>query len=814
MLRSLTPNLKHTMSNFSLLLLIFFTLLFSLKAYISYATTDTISLTSSITGNQTLISKEGKFELGFFKPTKNSSNYYIGIWYKNIPTQTVVWVANRVEPITDPNLSQLQLSNDGNLVLLNTSNHQIWSTDTNSKATYAVLLDTSNLVLTNGSGSIVWQSFDHPADTWMPGGRVGYNKITQEYNGITCWESYDNPAPCPFTERLDPDGSNQYVILWNRTETYWKSGLWTGKYFSQVPNTGLNSPNFLNVTFTNTWDRKYATYTLTDNSMLARSIINSNGQLQILYWINNTQEWQPIYTEPSSQCNVYSFCGSYGICDITQTNICSCIKGFEPLSEKDWKSSDFNKGCVRKTKLQCRESNNTHKDGFIKMGNVRLPDNALSLSILGEKECEYACLKNCSCVAHSYYNGCLIWTKEIRNLEQFYGIGNDRAVDLYIRMAASDLPNLSYSPKILIRVAIGIVVGLIIILFSIFSVILFHRKWRRRSMLNKVKDSLIMFSYSDLQILTKNFSESIGSGGFGSVFKGWLPDQTEVAVKRLEGSNQGEKQFQTEVSTLAAIQHINLIKLRGFCSKTNKRLVVYEYMSGGSLGFLLFKETITNLSWKMRYQIILGIARGVAYLHEECRETIIHCDIKPDNILLDSNYCAKVADFGMAKLIGHDFSRVLTTIRGTIGYLAPEWFTGQSITTKVDVYSFGMMLFEIISGKRNTRNFEEDNVMGYFPYWAAKRIDEDNIVELLDERLQGLECDMNELKRVCRIALWCIQDSEFHRPSMSQVVKGLEGVLEISIPPIPRALEQYSMWAKMLSTNYSSPLSDNEISED
>ncbi|KAJ3670329.1 hypothetical protein LUZ60_010653 [Juncus effusus] len=302
------------------------------------------------------------------------------------------------------------------------------------------------------------------------------------------------------------------------------------------------------------------------------------------------------------------------------------------------------------------------------------------------------------------------------------------------------------------------------------------------------KDSLIMFSYSDLIVVTKNFSERLEGGGFGSVFKGSLPDLTEVAVKKLEGVNQGEKQFRAEVSTFGAIQHVNLVKLRGFYSEMDKMLLVYVYMPSGSLDNVLFNGKRNNLNWKMRYQIILGIACGITYLHEECIEKIIHCDIKPGNILLDSNFCAKVADFGMGKLIGRNFCRVLTTMRGTC-YLAAEWLLGQPVTTKVDVYSFGMMFFEIISGKRNSRDFEEDDTIVYFPSWTAKQVIDDNICNLLDEGLQDSEYDMDELKRACIIACWCIHDLEFHRPSMSQVVKVLEGVLEINVPPMPRALK-------------------------
>ncbi|KAJ3670320.1 hypothetical protein LUZ60_010644 [Juncus effusus] len=304
----------------NLYFLFFFSLFFSLKPYFSFSRTNSISLTSSLRSNQTLISKQEKFELGFFKPSQ--------------------------KPITDPHSSQLKISNDGNLVLLNSSSHQIWSTNTASKVTHAILSDTSNLILKNGSGSIVWQSFDHPGNTLMPGVRFGYNKITRQYTDITCWESPDNPAPAPFTMRFDPDGSNQYIMWWNGSEIYWWSGLWTGTYFMQLPNVAFSNPLKIKLTFTNTYDGKYVKYTLTENSIIARIILNSDGQYQISHWLNNIKGWQPYSIQPVSQCDVYSVCGPYGICDTTKTIPCSCIKGFEPLHEKDWESNDFNKVCV------------------------------------------------------------------------------------------------------------------------------------------------------------------------------------------------------------------------------------------------------------------------------------------------------------------------------------------------------------------------------------------------------------------------------------------------------------------------------------
>ncbi|KAF5195413.1 G-type lectin S-receptor-like serine/threonine-protein kinase [Thalictrum thalictroides] len=266
-----------------------------------------------------------------------------------------------------------------------------------------------------------------------------------------------------------------------------------------------------------------------------------------------------------------------------------------------------------------------------------------------------------------------------------------------------------------------------------------------------------------------------------------MSDSTPVAVKKLECSA-GEKQFRSEVNTVGLIQHVNLIRLLGFCAEGSKRLLVYEYMPNGSLSTYLFGRDSTLLDWNMRYQIALGIARGLQYLHEKCRDCIIHCDIKPENILLDAALNAKVADFGLAKLLGRNFSRVLTTMRGTRGYLAPEWISGVAITPKADVYSYGMVLFEIISGRRNL-DMDNNEMVNYFPARAVKITSrEEEVISLLDPRLEG-NANVKELTTACRVACWCIQDAEGNRPSMGQIVQVLEGLSEIGTSPVPSFLK-------------------------
>jgi serine/threonine protein kinase len=212
-------------------------------------------------------------------------------------------------------------------------------------------------------------------------------------------------------------------------------------------------------------------------------------------------------------------------------------------------------------------------------------------------------------------------------------------------------------------------------------------------------------------------------------------------------------------------------------------------MSNGSLEVHLFSSNDIVLEWSTRYQIATGVARGLSYLHEGCRECIIHCDIKPENILLDTSFVPKISDFGMATIVGRNFSRVLTTFRGTVGYLAPEWISGEAITQKVDVYSFGMVLLEIVSGRRNSpKVYTSDSYhASYFPMQAISMLHGGDVNSLVDPRLCG-EFNLEEAIRLCMVAFWCIQDNEFDRPTMGEVVWVLEGLQELDMPPMPRQL--------------------------
>ncbi|XP_031497393.1 G-type lectin S-receptor-like serine/threonine-protein kinase At2g19130 isoform X1 [Nymphaea colorata] len=741
---------------------------------------NTISSGQALTGNQTITSSKGVFELGYVF-LGNPKRYYLGIRYKQIPTDNVVWVANRDKPLQD-NTAEFKISEDGNLVLLTQSKVISWSTNVtstpSSPSRIVVLEDSGNLVLRDANSSDkLWDSFSHPTHTWLPGGSLGLNKVTNENQLLTSWKNKEDPSPGPFSLELDPNGSAQYFIVWNRTQQYWTSGVWNNQTFSGVPEMRANY--LYNFSFVENDTARYFTYSVYNSSILTKFVIDLSGQIKQLTWVEESQQWIVFWAQPRDQCEVYGLCGDFGVCDQDKQNPCNCVDGFEPASPQVWGLSDWSGGCRRKVALQCE------RDQFSLQPGLNSPANNSTVRVNNAEGCKSACLEDCSCTAYSYQNsGCLIWKGGLLNLRQ-QSVGNENSI--YVRVSNLETLDRVLNKKNAATVIIGVSVGSVLAILVIIWLLVWIFRKLSSSQDSKMQGMLVSFRYKDLQTATKNFSDKLGGGGFGSVFKGTLPDSSVVAVKKLEGPRQGEKQFRTEVSTIGTIQHVNLVRLRGFCSEGMKRLLVYDFMQNGSLDFHLFNFNSEPLNWRTRYEIAVGTARGISYLHEKCRDCIIHCDIKPENILLDAQFCPKVADFGLAKLLGREFSRVLTTFRGTRGYLAPEWLSGLPITAKADVYSYGMMLLELISGRRNVEH-SEDGKVGYFPTWAANKILESEEFALLDPRLGG-EADVGELTIACRIAIWCIQDEENSRPSMGQVVQVFEKLLEFGKPPVPRSLQ-------------------------
>ncbi|XP_074369221.1 G-type lectin S-receptor-like serine/threonine-protein kinase At2g19130 [Apium graveolens] len=766
-----------------LLVLLLFVLFFETPLYEG---TNVITIGQTLTGNETILSENGTFELGFFTPGK-SQNYYIGIWYKSFANKTVVWVANRNHPVSNPYNSELKLLPNGNLVLLDESKIQIWSSNSTAEkdnSTSAILFDNGNFVTRDNQdfSNIIWQSFDYPTDTWLPGGgKVGYNKIKKEKISLSPWKNAEDPAPSVFSLEVEPNGTS-HNLIYNRTIQYWSTGEWTGTNFVYVPEIDRNS-YIKNLKYISNVNESKFTYDIGFPKILTRFMIDVTGQLR--QFIFREGQWVAFWARPG-QCDVLKFCGAFGTCNELKEPHCNCLQEYEPKVTMNWALGDYTDGCIRRSSFKCGVGQG--EDTFLSIKNMRFSfkdtGDVHSLDVDSDKECKSACLRNCSCTGYVFDGGkCVVWNGEVYNFQELAS-DDSRGGVFRIRITKS-----RKSRKNIVWIVVGAIGGSFSLLGMVAILVLWLRKRKVGEYDGKAGD-LMLFKYKDIRKSTNDFSEKLGEGGFGSVFKGTLPNSVDIAVKRLKNLKQGEKQFRAEVSTIGQIQHINLVRLQGFCIEGEKRLLIFDFMKNGSLENHLFcQNSNVCLDWKARYNIMIGTARGLDYLHEKCRDCIIHCDIKPDNILLDDGFNPKVADFGLAKLLGREFSRVLTTIRGTRGYLAPEWISGDAITVKADVFSYGNLLFEILSGRRN-RDLLDDG--DYFPALVAEKLSKgEEVLHLLDQKLEG-DADLNEVARACKVACWCIQDDEKNRPTMGLVIQILEGTLEVGIPPIPWFLQGFT----------------------
>ncbi|KAK3404255.1 hypothetical protein EUGRSUZ_K00565, partial [Eucalyptus grandis] len=326
--------------------------------------------------------------------------------------------------------------------------------------------------------------------------------------------------------------------------------------------------------------------------------------------------------------------------------------------------------------------------------------------------------------------------------------------------------------------------------------ILLIHKWRRRhlAMDQNIEKYLqsnnnflpIRYSYSKIKKITGSFKDKLGEGGYGSVFKGKLRSGRDVAVKILKNGKANGQDFISEVATIGRIHHVNVVGLIGFCFEGSKQALVYDFMYNGSLDKHIFSQGQgTCLDCKEVYKIALGVARGIKYLHRECDMQILHFDIKPHNILLDKDLTPKVSDFGLARLYSPDHNTVsLTAARGTLGYMAPELVYKNigSISYKADVYSFGKLLMEMASRRKNADTVAGYSSDVYFPLWVHDQLSEGSNVPMEEFS----EEDKIIVEKMIIVALWCIQLNPNDRPSMHKVLEMLEGEAgDLQVPPKP-----------------------------
>ncbi|KAG5235606.1 G-type lectin S-receptor serine/threonine-protein kinase [Salix suchowensis] len=783
---------------------------------------DTINTTTSIRDGDTIVSAEGTFELGFFSPGK-SKNRYVGIWYGKIPVRTIVWVANRETPLNDSS-GVLRLTDLGILVILNLNRTIIWSSNSSRSASNpaAQLLDSGNLVVKEEGDNLentLWQSFEHPTDTILPGMKLGMNRITGIEWSMTSWNSPDDPSRGNFSCILIPYGYPELVVMQGSTIKY-RSGPWDGLRFSGIPN--LKQNPVYNFEFVISEEETFYRENLVDKSMLWRFMTDQNGDIPSFAWIEQTQSWLLYESANIDSCDRYSLCGANGLCNIHSSPVCECLNGFVPKVPTDWAVTVWSSGCVRRTPLNCSG------DGFLKISGVKMPETKASWfnKSLNLEECKNTCLKNCSCTAYSNMDirgegsGCLIWFGDLIDNRRL----SENEQNIYVRMAASelDINANSNGKKIIIisTLSTGIfLLGLVLVLYvwrrkhqkkekfdynkkmkiscflSYTPVLLAGsstgtgalKRWSNKN--RKEEDlELPLFDLDTLACATNNFSDEniLGQGGFGPVYKGTLTDGREIAVKRLSKySSQGIGEFKTEVEYIVKFQHRNLVQLLGCCLEGYEKMLVYEFLPNKSLDLYIFNETEdTLLDWPTRYSIINGIARGLLYLHQDSRLRVIHRDLKASNILLDYELNPKISDFGLARSFGgNEIEANTNKVVGTYGYISPEYAIDGLYSVKSDVFSFGVLVLEIVSGNKNRGFCHPDhnlNLLGH----AWRLFQEGRTMELVTQSVIEA-CNISQALRSIHVALLCVQDNRDDRPEMSSVVSMLSNENALPEPKHP-----------------------------
>ncbi|PRQ24440.1 putative protein kinase RLK-Pelle-SD-2b family [Rosa chinensis] len=743
--------------------------------------------------NQTWSSPDSSFSFGFIPsdPATSPPSFTAAITYSGgVP----IWSPGR----SVDSAGALHFLSSGALRLVDGSNKTIWDSDTASRGVSSAELDDSgNLVLRNGTGAAVWSSFDNPTDTIVPSQNFTVGKVLR--SGM-------------YSFKLVKNGN--LTLLWNDSIVYWNQGL-NSSVTNNTPNLtsptlGLQPIGILTIA-----DPKLPTAAIVAYSndyaeagdILRFLKLESDGNVRIYSSSKGSGDKIERWAAVTDQCQVFGYCGNMGICSYNDSNpICGCPSlNFEPVDPKDSRQ-----GCRRKMEIKDCPQSVTMLD----LDHTRFltypPETDSQIFFVGISACRLNCLVNDPCDAStSLSDGTgLCYYKTPGFLSGYHTPALTSSS--YIKVCGPVIPNppssLDSAVKkkdwkmrawIVVLVVVASLLGLMALEGGLWwwfcrNSPSFGALSAQYALLEYASGAPVQFSYKELQRSTKGFKEKLGAGGFGAVYKGILANRTVVAVKQLEGIEQGEKQFRMEVATISSTHHLNLVRLIGFCSEGRHRLLVYEFMKNGSLDDFLFateEQSGKFLSWENRFKIALGTARGITYLHEECRDCIVHCDIKPENILLDENYNSKVSDFGLAKLVSpkdHRY-RTLTSVRGTRGYLAPEWLANLPITSKSDIYSYGMVLLEIVSGRRNFEVSEETD-RRKFSIWAFDEFEKGNIKGIIDKRLADQDVDMDQVMRAIQVTFWCIQEQPSHRPMMGKVVQMLEGITEMGKPPSPRAI--------------------------
>ncbi|CAH8279776.1 unnamed protein product [Arabidopsis lyrata] len=611
-------------------------LISSFFVFFSYGTSLISTEPFTISSNKTIVSHNEVFELGIFKPEYSSPDedrWYLGIWYKKISERTYVWVANRDNPLSNP-IGTIRVWNS-NILLSDQSNTVVWSTSITEESErspiVAELLNEGNLVLRqsnnkDGGNKVLWQSFDFPTNTLLPGMKLGWKLRTGRYSFLTSWKDLTDPSSGEFTYQIEAARRTRgfpALFLWSGRSKVKRVSPWDGVVSLGVPR---NQP-LTYITFTLTANKEEVSFSFqtSDSKYTSRLTLTS---VQQLMWNETSLKWDLLWHSVAEECDIYGICGPYSYCDILMA--CKCMRCFEPKDQEAWALENKGDGCVRKTPLSCSDD----------------------------------------------------------------------------KLIATPIENMSGE--------------------------------------NIVENTeLPLLSFETISRATDDFSvfNKLGEGGFGVVYKGILDGQ-KIAVKRLSNtSDQGTDEFKNELKLITKVEHLNLVKIFGYCINGEEKLLIYDYLENRSLDLYLFDETQSDkLNWPKRFEIVI----------------------------------ARIFERGNNNV---ETKRVV----GTRGYMSPEYSEEGTYSVKSDVYSFGVLVLEILSGKRN-RGFAEANDGLSLLSYAWKKWSKGEWACVIDPMIDP---SSDEVKRCFQIGLRCVQGRQEDRPVMSSVLLMLLSQTEIIPEPNP-----------------------------
>ncbi|XP_030505563.2 G-type lectin S-receptor-like serine/threonine-protein kinase RLK1 [Cannabis sativa] len=777
----------------------------------------TVGTTLTATDNSSpWLSPSTEFAFGFQKIKNQNDHFLLSIWYANIPDKTIVWYAFKTNSsAVVPRGSQVNLTADRGLVLVDPQGKEVWSSEiVSGEASHAVMQDEGNFVIF-GSEKL-WESFDHPSDTLLPGQSLsrgegllsrwrenvfskGRFELKLQQDGNLVLYSVNLPTRNdnrPYYASNTDEGSNSSTagnqLVFNETGNL---------YLLRVNNRRLNvgSENLVSVSATD----NYIRVTLEFDGVFTKYYLPKRS--------NRDGKWTVLWSIPENICHDSilpsgdGVCGHNSICTLNEDSrpTCQCPKKYSFVDPNDEYGSckpDFIQGCAEDELTHKLNPNIEDLYDVEELPNVDWPLSAyVALRPINGDDCKDSCLKDCLCAVSIFREGSC-WKKKLPLSNGMFDASlNSRAFIKILKdnITLDGIPYVEEEKRKkqdkLIRVGAALLGTSVLVLAATVCVGFFFIRKKKSSRSKKISSpknipdfNLRSFTYEELEKATNEFRDELGRGAFGTVYKGILDMDSSVIVIAVKKLNflvaETEKEFKNEVNVIAQTHHKNLVRLLGYCNDGQNRLLVYEYLQNGTLAKFAFGDLKPN--WKQRVGIALDIAKGLLYLHEECNTQIIHCDIKPQNILLDEYNNAKISDFGLAKPLMMNQSQTNTAIRGTKGYVAPEWFRSMPITSKVDVYSFGVVLLEIVCCRKNVDMEIGEEGKEILTDWAYDCFTEGSLDMLVDYEVDALN-DRKKLESYVKVSMWCIQENPCLRPNMRKVVQMLEGVVEVEDPPSP-----------------------------